>query len=145
MKPSTQRAMDRLLRSMARPPRPRPRRLSLSAIYLALGLVLGYQLLVRFVPMVWGSLLPGGLTQANQLRGWPGVVWRLAIVAHVRFPAVATTLGIVGAAGFLLGAIRPLRLLVWLAAVVVIAIDAGILILTLQTALAAGLQNAGIG
>jgi hypothetical protein len=130
---------------MARPPRRRPARFSIAPIYLVLGLILGYQLLVRFVPMVWASMLPGGLDQASQFRGWPAVVWHFSRYCRLRFPAVVLILGGAAGLGFLLSALRPLRIFVWLAAIAVVAVDAGILIVTLRTAMTATMQDAGIG
>jgi hypothetical protein len=145
MNPKTQRAFERLARQMSRQSA-RPRgRISTAPLMLALGLVLGYQLLVRLVPRVWGTLLPGGWEQASMLRGWPGLVWRLAIACHLNFSlALAIGAVIVGAAIIVSGWIRPLRFLVWLAAVGVILLDAGIVYVTLRTALEASAHASGI-
>jgi len=146
MKPSTEKALDRVLRKMARPPRRRLGWFSIAPIYLALGMVLAYQLLVRFVPMVWSALLPGGIELAPRLRGWPAVVWRFSVVCRFHFRGVAQILGAAALAGFLVSSfLRPFRFLVWIAAIAVMLIDAGILIVTIITALYTTMQAAGIG
>ena len=145
MNPSTARALDRLLRQMERPARSRKSRFSTAPIVLALGLVLGYQLLSRLVPMVWSTMLPGGLEQARTFRGWPGLVWRLAVACHADFAGVLVVLGGIAAAGVFLSTwVRPLRFLVWLAAVASILIDAGIVFVTMRTALDATARAAGL-
>jgi len=143
--PSTKQALDRLLAKMDRPRR-RPRRVSTAPIVLALGLLLGYQLLVRFVPMAWSILLPGGLDQAARFRGWPGLLWRVANMAYGRYPASAIAFGSVGLAGVIISVIAPpLRFLVWLAAIAVIALDAAIVVAVVTTAVAVTAQEAGLG
>jgi hypothetical protein len=142
--PSTARALDRLLRQMDRPPR-RPR-FSTAPLVMGLGLVLGYQLLVRLVPRVWSTTLPGGLAQARFLRGWPGLVWRLAWFCYYDFRTVLVIGGLLVAGAIVVsGWLRPLRFLVWLAAVGVILADAGIVYVTLRTALEATAAASGIG
>jgi hypothetical protein len=142
--PSTARALDRLLKKMDRPPR--RRRFSTAPLVMGLGLVLGYQLLVRLVPRVWSTTLPGGLGQARFLRGWPGLVYRLALFCYRDFSAVLLVGGLLVAAAVVVsGWLRPLRFLVWLAAVAVILADAGIVYVTLRTALEATAAASGIG
>lgn len=136
MNPSTLKALDRLTRRLERAERRRPRRFSTAPLVLGLGLTLGYQLLVRLVPRVWGAMLPGGWDQANNLRGWPGLVWALALAAHHHFTLVIVL--IAGSTLLAWGAIRAVpavRFLVWLAALAVILFDAGILYVTLRTTL----------
>lgn len=146
MNPSTSRALDRLLQQMARPPRQRRKRVSTAPLVVALGLVLGYQLLVRLVPQVWGEMLPGGMDQARSFRGWPGLVGNLAWSCHQNF-AAALVIGGLFVAGTILvsGWLRPLRFLVWLAAIGVILADAGIVYVTMRTALEATAAASGIG
>lgn len=145
MNPSTAQALDRLLRQMSRPPRARKSRFSTAPLILALGLALGYQLTSRLVPMVWGSMLPGGLDQARFFRGWPGLVWASSVRCHRDFPGVAAVLAVIGGVGLLLSTVvRPLRPIVWLMAVATIAIDAGIVYVTLRTAIEATAQSAGM-
>ncbi len=146
MNPSTERALDRLLQKMARPPRTRRSRFSTAPVVIALGLVLGYQLLVRLVPRVWGELLPGGMRQARFLRGWPGLVGNLAWSCHLHFSAVLVIGGLFVAGAILVsGWLRPLRFLVWLAAIGVILADAGIVYVTLRAALETTADASGIG
>jgi hypothetical protein len=138
MNPSTQRALDRLLRKMERAQRRKPRRFSTAPLMLLLGLIVGYQLLVRLVPRVWATMLPGGWEQANTFRGWPGIVWALALACHQHFAAVAVIIGGTTLFAFVLIRIAPLfRFPVWLVAVGVILLDAGILYITLRTSLEA--------
>jgi hypothetical protein len=144
MNPSTARALDRLLRKMARPPRPR-RRFSTAPIVLALALALMHPLLTRLVPAVWGSMLPGGLEQARHLQGGPGLVWRMALALQnggVR--GVALLAGIAAAGLVLAFTARPLRWLVWPAAAGTILIDAAIVFITLRAALEATARSAGL-
>ncbi len=145
MNPSTDRAFERVLKAMSRPSRPRRSRFSTAPFVLALGLLLGYQLTSRLVPMVWGSMLPGGLDQARTFRGWPGLVWALAVACHRDVFGVVATLAGIAVAGFWLSMfVRPLRPLVWLMVVGTIAIDAGIVYVTLRAAIEATAQNAGL-
>src|SRR4051794_28611003 len=102
MRPSTSRALDRVLRQMSRPPRVRPSRFSTAPIILGLALGLGYLLLSRLVPMYWSAMLPYGLPQANTFRGWPGLVWALAVHCHRDFAGTMTILGAIALAGFAL-------------------------------------------
>lgn len=146
MRPDAERTLRRFLEQDERPPRRRRAgRISSAPIVLGLGLLLGYQLLVRLVPWVWSATLPGGLAQARGFRGGPGLVYHLAVACYQN---VATATGlIIGAVlvAFLLGALaRPLRWLVWLAAVAVILIDASILAVTLQAALWATARASGM-
>jgi hypothetical protein len=132
----TLRKLDRLLNQLERKAnRPRPRsRFPMAAIYLTLALILGYQLLVRFVPMVWSSLLPDGLAQAADLPGWPGLIYRLGWICHNRSVPVLATLGGISLAGFVLSrGPWPFRVLVWLAAVGCVFLDAGIVFVAIMT------------
>jgi hypothetical protein len=141
-----QRALERLLRKMARPPRARRAGFSRAPLILALGLVLGYHLLVRLVPMVWAATLPGGLDQARMLRGWPGLVFRLAVLCSNQLPAVAWGIGGMTLSAFLAARLGwPGRVLSWVAAVAMIVVDAAIVVVTVGTALTATAAGAGIG
>jgi uncharacterized membrane protein len=80
------------------------------------------------------------------LRGWPGLVWRLALFCHRDFGAAVLIGGLFVVGAIAVGALlRPLRILVWLAAVGVILADAGIVYVTLRTALEATAAESGIG
>ena len=145
MNPSAARAVDRLMRQMNKPPRARKSRFSIAPVILALGLVLGFQLLSRLVPHVWESMLPGGLDQARQFRGWAGLVWASAVHCHRDSTGAIAILATIGGVGFLLSTfVRPLRPIVWLMAIATIGVDAGIVYVTLRTAIEATAQQAGI-
>jgi hypothetical protein len=146
MNDKTLRALDRALDRLERASQRERRRAGFSTapIVLGLGLILGYQLLVRFVPRVWAALLPGGLEQAGHLGGWPGLVLRLAVVCHQHFFGVCVFMGSVVAAGLMLGrGNRLLRAFVWVAAVAVILLDAGIIYVVLRASMQATLEGAG--
>jgi hypothetical protein len=145
MNPDTERALARVLDRLGRPPR-RRRGLSRAPVILALGFVLGYQLLVRLLPRVWGELLPGGLAGASRLRGLPGLAFAAARTCFYQFPLVAGTLAAIVVAVLLLSrGAWPFRLVAWLAALLVLAADAMILVVILRTALAATAAAAGMG
>ncbi len=138
MNPSTSRALDRLMKQACRPPRARGSRFSTAPVVLALALFSGYQITARLVPMVWASMLPGGLDQARFFHGWRGLVFALALACHRDFVTATSVLVAIGAVGFFLSTFaRPLRPLVWLMAATVIGINAGIVYVTLVTAVEA--------
>lgn len=148
MNDKTLKALDRALDKLERASKRQQRkgRFSTAPFMLALGLVLGYQLLVRLVPKVWGSSLPGGLAQARQLRGWPGLVAALAVVCDRNFSSVLGIGAATVVAAFLwVRWAGPLRFLVWLAAVAVILVDAGIVYVTLRTSMAVTFEGTGLG
>jgi hypothetical protein len=145
MNPSTTKALDRILKQMSKPPRAPRSRFSIAPVILGIGLVVGYQLTSRLVPMVWGSMLPGGLDQARHFRGWPGLVWVLAVHCHRDFAGTVAILAAIGGLGLVMATLaRPLRPIVWLMAAGVIAADAGIVYVTLRTSIEATAQNVGI-
>jgi hypothetical protein len=136
-------ALEQLSRA---PRRRRGLRLSLAPFYLGMGLIVAHQLLVRFVPMVWSATLPGGIEQAHTLRGWGGLLWSVCMLVYMRFNQVAPILTgawIIALLASLMN--RYLRLLVWVAAVAVVMLDFGILAITLETALRAGMREIGAG
>jgi hypothetical protein len=145
MNDQTLKKLDRLLDRLEGQAR-RPRRgFSPASLYLTVGLVVAYQLLVRFVPRTWAALLPGGLGQADTLGGWPGLVWRLGLLCRSHFEQVLVALAAVAIFALALGrGPRLIRLLVWVAAVAVIAFDAGIVIVTMKTSMDATLQGSGL-
>lgn len=139
----TELALARALDRLSRPPK-RRRGLSRAPVILGLGLLVGFQLLVRLLPRVWGELLPGGLNSAARLRGWPGLLYAAARFCYHEFPVAAGTLvGITLASLILSWWWWPFRWLSWLAALAVLAADALILVLILRTALAATAATAG--
>jgi hypothetical protein len=145
MKQEALRSLDRILARMERRAR-RPRwRFSTAPIVLALGLVTADVLLAWLVPMIWDSILPHGLDEARTLRGWPALVWRGAVFCHYRQPMVQGAVAVVSVTALLIGSrSRPLRWLVWLCAAGVILLNAGILVVTINTGLRATAAAAGV-
>jgi hypothetical protein len=138
---SLSRIVDRMERQAARP----RRRFSTAPIVLGLGLVLADALLTKLVPMLWETLLPHGLEQAETLRGWPGLVWRGSVFCQTRQPVVALGIAAAVVVGLFCGSAgRPMRFLVWCSAAGAIALDAAILIVTIQTSLRATASAAGL-
>jgi hypothetical protein len=128
-------ALDRVLAQIDRRNR-RPRRVSTAAVVLAVGLGLSYLLLVQLVPQVWPALLDSEPGEA--LRGWPLLVWKLAEFCQARQPLVLA--GFVSASALLLVLtyrFRLLRPVAWVAAVVVVFADAGIVVSTILACLQA--------
>jgi hypothetical protein len=129
-------SLDRALAQLERRDRRSRRRVSTAPFVLAVGLGLGYLLLVRLVPEVWPALLasePGA-----SLHGWPLLVWRAAEFCHGRQPAVLTGVVAVSVLGLVLSLwLRPLRPVTWLAAVLVVFADAGIIVVTVLACLQA--------
>jgi hypothetical protein len=138
---SLARIVDRMERQASRP----RRRFSTAPIVLGLGLVLADALLAKLVPMLWETLLPHGLEQAEALRGWPGLVWRGSVLCQTRQTPVLIGIAAAVVVGLLCGSAgRPLRFLVWVSAAGVIALNAAILIVTMQTSLRATASAAGL-
>jgi hypothetical protein len=145
MNPSTLKKFDKILAQMERRASRPPRRFSMAPIVLAAGLVLGQQLLVRFVPMVWDVFLPSGLEAANSLRGWPGLVWHSAVFCHVYQTGVLAAIGGIEIVTMLLGGRSFfVRLMTRLAAFGVIVLDAGIVLVTLMTSYRVTADASGI-
>lgn len=141
----TLRALDRIIARMDRQTRRRSRPSLIAPVALAIGLVLADVLLTKIVPMAWETLLPHGLEQASHFRGWPGLVWRLAVYGNTHQGTVQAGILVVSVVGLFIGwCVRPLKLVVWLAAVGVIAMNAGILIVMLRTSMNATADAAGI-
>ncbi len=117
----------------------------MAPIILGFGLLVGYPLTARLVPMVWGSMLPGGLEQASHFYAWPGLLWAMAVYTHDHFLGTVAILSGIGGVGFLMSTfMRPMRPLVWLMALTTIGIDAGIVYVTLRVAIEATAQHAGM-
>lgn len=146
MNPDTLRSLDRALDKLDRQHRRPRRRFSTAPFVLGFGLIVADLLLTRLVPMVWESLLPGGLEQAATLRGWPALVWRSAVYCHVHQGPVQVFIGLAFVLSVLLSFLggRPLRIVVWLSAAGIILINAGILVVTLQSSLRATAASAGL-
>lgn len=146
MNPSDARAIDRLVRQLERRSKRRAGGFSLAPVYLALGLLLGDRLLIWLVPMVWNATLPGGFDQALKLQGLGGLLAQVAWALRARSRFIELVLGGIAIAGFLVSHfVRPLRILVWLAAVAMVLVDAGIVFVTLKTALAVTTSDIGLG
>jgi len=132
MNPSTEKALNRALRAMERARRPR-RGFTLTPLVTALGCAVAYVLLTYLLPRVWAATLPGGLDSAMRLRGWPGLAWRLAVVAHRHFGGFCVVSGILVLASTLLTRAGALgRLLAWLLAVATVLVNGGILYVTIR-------------
>jgi hypothetical protein len=145
MNANTLKSLDKILAQMERRARRPTRRFSMAPIVLAVGLVLGEQLLVRFVPMVWETFLPGGLIQANQFREWPGLVWRMAVFCHTYERAVFVAIAAVALVGLTVCSRSWFcRLLARLAAFGVIVLDAGIVVVTMLASYQVTVANSGI-
>jgi hypothetical protein len=144
MNPQALRSHDTIVQGMEDRARRSRRRVSTAPLVLTLGLVLADMLLAYLVPMIWESLLPQGLEQADRLGGWPGLVWRAAVFCQTHQRAIPFGIVAAGAVGLLACRLaRPLRHLVWLSAVGVIALNAAILIVTIHTSLRATAAAAG--
>lgn len=143
--PKTLGRLDATLAKMQRRlDRPR-RRFPLSPLTLGLGLALGVVLLTELLPRLYENLLPGGLRQAQTLRGWPGLVWQSAVLCYDNRPAAGLGIAGVAAVAFVLaGRSRLLGFLCWLAAFGVIVLDASILATALQVSLRATSAAAGL-
>ncbi len=145
MNQDTRRSLDRVLDRLEKQSRGSRRRFSTAPIMLGLGLILGNMNLTALVPMLWDEFLPGGLDHAETFRGWPALVWKASILCQSVQGMVWLVIGSVVATG-LVGCwlSRSLHYLVWLSAVIVIAANAGILAITLQTSLMATRAATGL-
>jgi hypothetical protein len=133
MNRSTEKALERALRAMERSNGRRRRGFTLTPLITAIGCVFGYALLTYLLPRVWAAALPGGLRSAELLRGWPGLVWRVAVLAHAHRSGVWILLGtLVFISTLLTRAGGPGRLLAWMMAVATVAVDGGILYVTIR-------------
>jgi hypothetical protein len=141
MKDELQHALDRMDAAIARPARKRARGFSTAPFVVAIGLILGYQLLTKLVPRVWANILPGGFDQGRFLQGGPNLVWRLAWFCHLNFPVAVTVVGVVTIVSVLVARTAWTRPIAWLMAVGVILLNAAILIITLK----AGMDANGVG
>ncbi len=144
MNPETQRQFDRLLKQSGRSPR-RGWRLAMSPISFGFGLAVGFVLLTQLVPNVWQAMLPGGLDQARMLRGWPAILWQSSLFCRAHAGSVTMLGALVVGFGLIFGGwSRALRWLFWVAALLVVFLDAAILFILLRTALQANAQAAGL-
>lgn len=145
MNPYTWKSLEKIQQRIERRERRVRRPFSTAPVVLAIGLVLADVMLGYLVPTIWESLLPQGLDQAAGLRGWPGLVWRGVLYCHQHQRTVQIAIGAAVVFGFIACSRgRMLRFAVWLSAVGVIVLNAGILIITLQTSLRATAASAGL-
>lgn len=146
MNPATRKTLERMLDRMERQGTRSRRRFTASPIVLILGLLLANALLTRLVPMIWATTLPGGLDQVFTFRGWPLLLWRFVLLARMRQTLLFGSIAVVGLVA-LVGSYRSrgIRLLVWLGALAVIALNAGILALALRTSMTAAEGALGQG
>ena len=146
MNPSTMRTFDRILNRMERRADRPVRRFTASPFVLGFGLILADILLTKQVPMMWATLLPGGLEQASRFRGWPGLIWNLSILLQERQAHVQMGIGVVAFLALILSyRMRTMRFLVWLCAVGIIALNAAVLVITLRASMAASALDLGMG
>lgn len=132
MNPSTAKALERALRALERSHRPR-RRFTLTPLMTALGLALAYILLTILLPRVWSTTLPGGLETATRFQGWPGLIWRLAVVSHQHFVGFCAVCGAIFLISILLtrGGVAG-RFVAWLLAVSIVLLNGLILYVTIR-------------
>lgn len=120
-------------------------RFSTSPLVLTAGLVLANVLLTWLVPAIWDSLLPHGLEDVGGFEGWPGLLWRGVLISRGRQGAVRGTIAVVCVLSFILGyRSRAIRILVWILALGVILLNAGILYVTLHTSLNVNAASIGL-
>lgn len=135
----TLKALERELDRLERRNHRSGRRITPASLALVAGLFLGDFLLARLIPWVWPALL--GNDPGMLLRGWPLIVWRVSQLCLAHQPGIVASLLVFSlVALWLTYRVRLLRPLVWLAALGVVFLDAGILASTML----ACLQAAGI-
>ena len=137
MKDDVQKALDRMEAALDRPARRRRRGFSTAPFVVAGGLTLGYQLLVRLVPMLWANILPGGFEEGARFQGLPHLVWWMAWFCHLRFAVVLLASCLIVGTSFALGRGPLTRPMAWLMAVGVIVLNAAILLIALRTGMIA--------
>lgn len=134
MNKDAEKSLKRLLAQLDRRQKSSGRRFTTSPFILAAGLFLNMILLNRMVPQVWPSLL--GTDPGLSLRGWPLLVWQASRVYQHHVPAALVAICGLFFVTFLLNyGLRFFRPVTWLLAVVVIAVDAGIVWATIQACL----------
>jgi hypothetical protein len=145
MNPNSLKSLDKLLNRMERQSRRGRGRISTAPFVLTLGLILADVMLTRLVPMIWEALLPHGLEQVATFRGWPALIWRSAVFCTMHQRPVLIAIGVAFVVSCLISfRVRPLRMVVWLSAAAVIALNAAILLVTIQTSMRATAAVAGI-
>lgn len=145
MNPETLRKLERQLRKLDRR---RPRAIGrgfTAALVFAAGLMLAHFLLSRLVFTIWETLLPGGLDQADSFVGWPGLVWHAAVFCRVNYLGTAIAMGVAALVAFIATSWgRLFRVALWLAAVSVLILNAGILVIVLRSSMHANAAAAGL-
>ena len=102
-------------------------------------------LLTWLVPAIWESLLPHGLEDVGRFDGWPGLLWRGVLISRSRQGIVQGTIVVVCVLSFLLGyRSRIIRMLLWVSALAVILLNAGILYVTLHASLRMSAASVGL-
>ena len=138
MNPATWKSFDRMLHTMERRNQRPKRKFTTSPVVLGRGLALSYVMLRQVVPALWEVILPDGLSQVPQFRGWPGLVRDASLYSQAHGPFILATILAVSVFAFVVSSTsRVLRGVVWLLAVGAIALNAGILFVTIRTAMLA--------
>ncbi|MFO0909429.1 MAG: hypothetical protein U0794_13935 [Isosphaeraceae bacterium] len=139
MNPRTRSSLERMVDQLERSQRRSSRRITPASLALVAGLFLGFFLLTRVIPSIWPALLGGDPGQ--MLRGWSLLVWKTAMVAArydtVILAGLAVASLIVLTLTYRVGLLRPV---VWLAALGVVVIDAGLLASTILACIEAASQ-----
>jgi hypothetical protein len=145
MNDATRESIDRALDRLERQSRGRRWRFTTAPIVLGLGLALGNLILSWFVPTLWESMLPGGFDDVSSFRGLPRLVWKLSAFCQTfsgtawDFILVVVVLSVIGC-----WLMKRFRYLVWVLAAVVVAANAGILLVAIKVCLTATLSSAGL-
>ncbi len=126
------------LDALLREPRRRPRkgfRFSFAPVVLGLAMAMAVLLLAQLLPRVWETVLPGGLDQASRLQGLPGLLFRAGYWAFRNQMRLLQAIAIGSLTLALTCRMIPgLRWLIWIVAALFVAINFGILAVTLQVA-----------
>ena len=145
MNPRTLKSIERMLYRMERQQKRGRGKISTAPVVLALALIMADVMLTRLVPMIWSALLPHGIEQVATFRGWPALVWRAGLFCHMHQMGILVAIGATFALSCLLGyRSRVIRMIVWCGAASAIALNAAILVITIQTSLRASASAAGI-
>jgi hypothetical protein len=129
MKPKDLASLNRLLSQLDRRSRRSQRRFTTAPIVLALGLILADCLLLGLVLPVWPSVMSSASTDG--LGGIHRLVWHLAEYCQDDQKKVQVGILVVSVLTLVMSyRMKSIRLLAWLAAVGVVAVDAVILLTT---------------
>jgi hypothetical protein len=103
--------------------KPNPARFTLGSLYLAAGLVVGFLVLTKMLPAM-NTIVDEKVTSQQSGGGWHAIVLKLSswVCAHQSVCMVA--IAIIAVGGFVIPfLIRPMRYLVWAAALAVFLFD----------------------